>query len=82
MNTLYPTILSALKTLRVTLVVVRKEDTVYVEVSAPLYEDKHYRMRRSWSTEFTDAEILKDASKVIASSYGVHPASGFTIHSS
>ena len=82
MNVVYSTILSALESLGVTLVVVRKEDSVYVEVNAPLYTKKHYRMKRSWSTDFTDAEILKDASEVLASSYGIRPASGFTVHSS
>ena len=82
MNVIYPTILSVLEALGVTLTVVRKGDSVHVEIDAPLYTEKHYRMRRSWSTDFTDAEILKDASEVLASSYGIRPASGFTVHSS
>lgn len=81
MNIIYPTILSALAALRVTLAVIRKEDSAYVEISAPLYTEKHYRMKRSWSSEFSDAEILKDASELTASSYGIRAASGFTAHS-
>ena len=81
MNIIYPTILSALSALGVTLTVVREEDTVYVEVEAPLYTRKHYKMKRSWSPDFSDAEVLKDAYAVIASSYGIQAASGFTVHS-
>ena len=81
MNIIYPAILSALAALRVTLTLVREEHTVYVEVNAPLYTEKQYRMKRSWSTDFSDAEILKDASEVLASSYGIQAASGFTSHS-
>ena len=81
MNIIYPTILSALSALGVTLTVVRKEGTVYVEVEAPLYTRKRYKMKRSWSPDFSDAKILKDASEIIASSYGIQAASGFTVHS-
>lgn len=80
MNIVYPTILSALEALRVTLTLVREEHTVYVEVNAPLYTEKHYRMKSSWSADFSDAEILRDASGMLASRYGIQTASGFTTH--
>lgn len=77
---IYPSISSALAAIRVTLTTIHKGNTVYVEVNAPLYVNKHYRLNLTWSTDFSDADILEEASLEVAARYGIRPAAGFTIH--
>ena len=76
----YNTIHEALESLSIQYTIVRREDgRAYVSVYAPNYENKAYRLPGTWSKEFSDAEIAKDACNILAQLYGIKKFTGYSV---
>lgn len=74
----YSTKQEALESIGVTITIVRKQDgSAYVEVKAPRYEEKAYKLPGSWSNEFSDADVARDVYERLCKSYGIFQFTGY-----
>lgn len=76
---IYSTFYEALNAKGVTVEVFKKdEDTWKVRVLAPNYKEKDFILGASWTTSFTEDEVLKDAQVTLSKMYHVYHTSGYT----
>jgi len=76
-SVMYETAEEALAALKVTVSVETRDGSKWVKVEAPMYRDTSYYLSNSFSTSFTDKEVIDFALPTLALRYGVWPASGF-----
>lgn len=76
---IYPTFYEALNAKGVTVEVFEEDENTWrVRVFAPNYMKKDFLLSESWSTSFTEDEVLNGAQKTLSKMYNVYHTSGYT----